>query len=132
MPESRTEMVASPEQQRFGDDKLDTLPQYCLDCDVRFACHGGCPKDRFTSTPAGDPGLNYLRPGYQAFFRHIDQPMRTMVGLLRANRAPSEIVHYYAAEDRRRGRNEPCTCGSGHKWKHCHGTSRARAGINRA
>jgi uncharacterized protein YecA (UPF0149 family) len=27
----------------------------------------------------------------------------------------------YAAEDARRGRNEPCTCGSGRKWKQCHG-----------
>jgi len=90
-------MVASPEQQRFGQDKLDTLPQYCLDCDVRFACHGGCPKDRFISTPTGEPGLNYLCPGHQAFFRHVDQPMRRMAELLGARRAPSEIVQDYAA-----------------------------------
>ena len=114
------ELVASQRQRQFGLDKRDRLPQYCLDCDVRFACHGGCPKDRFTSTPTGEPGLNYLCPGYKAFFHHIDQPMRTMAGLLQADRAPSEIVHHYAAQDRRRGRNEPCTCGSGRKWKHCH------------
>ena len=41
------ELVASPQQHKFGQDKHDTLTQYCLDCDVRFACHGGCPKDRF-------------------------------------------------------------------------------------
>ena len=43
------ELVASDQQRKFGQDKFDTLPQYCLDCDVRFACHGGCPKDRFIS-----------------------------------------------------------------------------------
>jgi len=58
---------------------------------VRFACHGGCPKDRFIRTPEGEP-LNYLCEGYTAFFRHVDAPMRRMCELLRDGRAPSEIV----------------------------------------
>jgi serine-type anaerobic sulfatase-maturating enzyme len=114
-------LVSSQQQVQFGLDKRDTLPQYCLDCDVRFACHGGCPKDRFIETPAGDPGLNFLCAGFKDFFHHVDRPMRIMGDLLRQNRAPSEIVQLYAAEDARRGRNDPCTCGSGRKWKHCHG-----------
>jgi uncharacterized protein len=52
------ELVASDRQRKFGVDKYDTLPRYCLDCRVRFACHGGCPKDRFILTPNGEPGLN--------------------------------------------------------------------------
>jgi uncharacterized protein len=122
------EMVDSAEQRRFGDAKRDTLPRYCRECDVRFACHGGCPKDRFIETPDGEPGLNYLCAGYQAFFRHVDAPMREMTRLLRAGRAPSEIVERYAAGDRRRGRNDPCTCGSGRKWKHCHGAAERATG----
>ena len=77
------ELVASQQQRQFGLDKRDTLPQYCLDCDVRFACHGGCPKDRFIETPDGDPGLNYLCAGFKAFFHHVDRPMRIMGALLR-------------------------------------------------
>jgi len=46
-----------------------------------------------------------------------------MCELLRAGRAPSELVQRYAAEDGLRGRNDPCTCGGGRKWKHCHGTA---------
>jgi uncharacterized protein len=115
------ELVASQQQQQFGLDKRDTLPRYCLECDVRFACHGGCPKDRFVSTPDGEPGLNYLCAGYKAFFHHVDRPMRFMAERLRHGAAPSEIVGVYAAEDARRGRNDPCICGSGRKWKHCHG-----------
>ena len=65
------------------------LPDYCLDCDVRFACHGGCPKDRFISTPDGEPGLNYLCAGYKAFFHHVDRPMRFMSEQLRRDEAPS-------------------------------------------
>jgi serine-type anaerobic sulfatase-maturating enzyme len=115
------ELVASAQQRRFGRDKLDTLPTYCLECDVRFACHGGCPKDRFIRTPDGEPGLNYLCEGYKAFFHHVDGPMRLMSELLRQERAPAEIMGQVRAEDARRGRNEPCTCGSGRKWKQCHG-----------
>jgi uncharacterized protein len=115
------ELVASQQQRRFGQDKRDTLPRYCLECDVRFACHGGCPKDRFISTPDGEPGLNYLCAGYKAFFHHVDPAMRYMAAQLARSSAPAEIVRLYAAEDTKRGRNDPCTCGSGRKWKHCHG-----------
>jgi len=115
------DMVASQQQRQFGLDKRETLPQFCLDCDVRFACHGGCPKDRFITTPAGDPGLNYLCPGFKAFFHHVDPAMRFMAERLGAGEAPSEIVAHYAAGDAKRGRNDPCTCGSGKKWKQCHG-----------
>ena len=118
------EMVASPRQRRFGNDKRDLLPEFCLECDVRFACHGGCPKDRFISTPDGEPGLNYLCSGYKAFFQHIDEPMRAMCNLLSEDRAPAEITALYASADAARGRNDPCTCGSGRKWKRCHGAQR--------
>jgi serine-type anaerobic sulfatase-maturating enzyme len=115
------ELIVSPQQTKFGQDKRDTLPRFCLECDVRFACNGGCPKDRFTTTPDGEPGLHYLCPGYKEFFHHVDRPMRIMADLLRANRPPAELMAMYASEDAKRGRNDPCTCGSGRKWKHCHG-----------
>src|SRR5580693_7052456 len=93
------EMVASPRQREFGIAKRDTLPNYCRECDVRFACNGGCPKDRFATTPDGEPGLNYLCAGYMAFFRQVDEPMRRMAQLLEAQRAPAEIMRWYAMQD---------------------------------
>jgi uncharacterized protein len=107
------ELVASERQRRFGLDKRDTLPAFCRTCDVRFACHGGCPKDRFIETPEGEPGLNYLCAGYKAFFHHVDQPLRMMSQLLRQDRAPSELVHWYAARDARAGGAGDGTLGSG-------------------
>lgn len=86
------ELIASDKQRAFGNAKRDTLPQYCRDCEVRFACHGGCPRNRFISTPVGDDGLNYLCAGYKAFFNHVDPAMKLMSRLLGKNRAPSEIV----------------------------------------
>ena len=121
------ELVGSERQQQFGLAKRETLPRYCVDCDVRFACHGGCPKDRFVTTPSGEPGLNFLCSGLKTFFHHVREPMRLMAVLLGQGRAPAEIRHIYAARDVRRGRNEPCTCGNGRKWKHCHGRVAATA-----
>ena len=96
--------------------KLDTLPAYCQQCEVRFACNGECPKNRFNLTPDGEAGLNYLCAGYRSFFNHIDGPMRLMAELLRTGRYADEIMGLLAAA----GRNDPCPCGSGRKAKHCH------------
>jgi uncharacterized protein len=115
------ELITSPEQRKFGQDKFDTLTQFCLDCDVRFACNGGCPKDRFVTSPYGEPGQHYLCPSYKLFFHHVREPMEIMSDLLRAGGAPAELMQTYASADARRGRNVPCTCGGGRKWKHCHG-----------
>jgi serine-type anaerobic sulfatase-maturating enzyme len=116
------ELVASQRQRQFGLDKRDTLPRFCRECDVRFACHGGCPKDRFISTPDGEAGLNYLCAGYKDFFHHVDRPMRFMAQQLGRGLAPADVMALYRAEDARRGRNDACTCGSGRKWKLCHGS----------
>lgn len=85
-------MVSSDKQRKFGEAKLTTLPQYCRQCEVRFACHGGCPKNRFIHTPEGEPGLNYLCAGYKAFFNHVDKPMKLMATLLKMQRPPADIM----------------------------------------
>jgi uncharacterized protein len=127
--EHMIELVASDKQIKFGQDKFDALPRYCRECDVRFACHGGCPKDRFITTPDGEPGLNYLCAGYKQFFHHIDEAMRFMVNELSHQRAPANIMDYLTHQDAEQtklfaaGRNDPCPCGSGKKYKHCHGSS---------
>jgi uncharacterized protein len=92
MTEALGDMAASTRQRKFGADKADTLPRYCRECDVRFACHGECPKHRFLKTPDGEPGLNYLCAAYKRFFTHTAPYMRTMTELLRQQRAPAEIM----------------------------------------
>ncbi len=90
------EMVASAQQQRFGLAKAESLPGRCLACDVRFACNGGCPKNRLLTAPEGGPAWNYLCDGYRAFFHHIDRPMRIMAHELRAGRPPANVMHLLA------------------------------------
>jgi uncharacterized protein len=129
MEKSIGELAASEKQYRFGQDKRDTLPKVCRECDVFFACRGECPKNRFLTTPAGEPSLNYLCKGWKAFFRHIDFPMQILAGLIRRGYPASEIMKILALEDafQRAGRNEPCPCGSGIKFKRCHGRKDIKA-----
>jgi uncharacterized protein len=87
-------LVDSAMQQRFGQAKKETLPQYCLKCDVRFACNGECPKHRFLRTPDGEEGLNYLCAGYKSFFQHIDPYMRFMASELRQERPPANVMQW--------------------------------------
>jgi uncharacterized protein len=119
-------LPSSEKQRKFGRNKLESLPKFCRQCEVRFACHGECPKNRFIGTPDGEPGLNYLCAGYKEFFRHIDGPMRFMANELRRGRAPANVMNYTASDKISRvvfkpGRNDPCPCGSGLKYKKCHG-----------
>ena len=87
------EMVDSPRQRRFGQAKRDTLPTACRSCEYRFACEGGCPKDRFVARPGEALPGNYLCEGYRAFFRHIDRPMRTICRLAARGLPGREIMN---------------------------------------
>jgi uncharacterized protein len=86
------ELVASERQRAFGQNKFDSHPKYCRDCEVLFACYGECPRNRFIETPDGEPGLNYLCAGYKRFFTHIDPSMRVMADLIRQGRYADEIM----------------------------------------
>ncbi len=121
------QLVASPQQLKFGQDKRDTLPRYCRECDVRFACHGECPKNRFIETPDGEPGLNYLCSGFKLFFHHVDFSMKLMAGLIRRGREANEVMSILERTFANTDRNDPCPCGSGRKYKQCHGRPPTRS-----
>jgi uncharacterized protein len=120
------ELVSSPAQIKFGQDKRDTLPKYCRECDVRFACHGECPKNRFILTPDGEPDLNYLCAGFKEFFHHVAFPMKIMAGLIRRGRDAKEVMPALERVFAGVPRNDPCPCGSGRKFKQCHGRAPTR------
>ena len=115
------DMMASATQRQFGIDKQAKLTKQCVECSVRFLCNGGCPKDRFVDSEEGEPGHNYLCAGLKAFFDHVDPAMRQMAQLITNNQYPAEIMKVYAQRDFKGGRNSSCHCGSGKKFKHCHG-----------
>ena len=96
------DLAARPFQRTFGQAKADNLPRCCHDCSVRFACNGGCPKDRFMRSPDGEPGLHYLCEAYKRFFTHVDPYMRALNHLIRSGRPAtdlSEIAHKMSLAD---------------------------------
>ena len=80
--EKMLDMHESERQERFGMDKKDRLPGYCLECEFLSICNGGCPKDRIVETPDGEPGLNYLCQGYKTFYAHSVPVFRKMAKAL--------------------------------------------------
>ncbi|MCA3074170.1 MAG: anaerobic sulfatase maturase [Rhodocyclaceae bacterium] len=114
-------MVASPEQRRFGQGKRDSLTQQCQTCKVRNWCNGGCPKDRFALSKDGEPGQNYLCAGLEKFFMHTGPTFNVMAQLYRKGHPPAEVMTSIAALDARRDAYQPCPCGSGSKFRFCHG-----------
>jgi uncharacterized protein len=114
-------LVASPEQRKFGEDKRDTLTAQCRGCKVRNWCNGGCPKDRFAVSRDGEPGQNYLCAGLEHFFMHTGPTFAAMARLIQQRRAPAELMATIAADDAKRGPYQPCPCGSGEKYRFCHG-----------
>jgi uncharacterized protein len=89
------ELVASDKQREFGRNKRTTLPNQCLNCEVKFACNGECPKNRIISTSDGEFGLNYLCVGYRNFFNHIDSSMKEMADLLISGKYVDQIMEKY-------------------------------------
>ncbi len=87
------EMMYSDRQQKFGTDKYDSLPGQCRRCKYLFACNGECPKNRFTVTADGEPGLNYLCEGYYRFFEHVAPYMDFMKNELDNQRPPSNVMN---------------------------------------
>ncbi len=134
-------LLASPAHAQFGNDKRDSLPRFCRECDVLDMCNGGCPKDRFIQTPDGEEGLNYLCAGFKRFFTHARPVFEKLVPRWKAGASAEQLMNAARDEGRgvedegskgtgpgawsgkpreaRPGRNDPCPCGSGRKYKKC-------------
>ena len=119
------ELVAKPQQRAFGMAKLDALTAQCRDCKVRHLCNGGCPKDRFSTSRSGEEGHNYLCEGLEYFFMHTGPTFTKMAQLLNEGQAPSDVMATVKADDAKRGPYVPCPCGSGEKFRFCHGPKAA-------
>ncbi len=111
------DLVFSPEQIKFGNDKYDTLPPKCLSCRYLPLCYGACPKDRLEN------GVNFLCQGYYKFYEHTEPYFAAMASALK-NRTPvaefRKFLKFRQKPDVQR--NDPCPCLSGKKFKNCCGS----------
>ena len=90
--QSLIDMLYGEKQQAFSRLKHTSLPRQCKECDMEFACHGECPKNRFEKDKYGEPGLNYLCQGYYQYYSHVAPYMDFMKRELLAERPPSNIM----------------------------------------
>lgn len=119
---SLVHFLESPAQRAFGEAKWRSLPHFCRSCEVLEMCYGGCPKDRILRTPEGEEGLNYLCPAYKRFFNHCKPFVLELAALWRRQSREGQISIAEAKTEEsspKIGRNDPCPCGSGKKYKKC-------------
>ena len=127
------ELLDSQAQRDFGQAKRDALPRYCRGCETLAMCNGGCPKYRFIRSPDGEAGLNYLCAGLKRFFLHSRAPLERLAARQREQSStalqrepasaprPRETAPASRSAMGKTGRNDPCPCGSGLKYKKCCG-----------
>ena len=116
------ELLENREQITFGQAKYDRLPRFCRDCEVLPMCNGECPKNRFILTPDGEESLNYLCAGYRLFFTHCRAFFEEVGNLWRRQTLEQQMARTGAGKipaQTKIGRNQPCPCGSGKKYKKC-------------
>lgn len=121
--ESYADLTGSQSLREFGLRKRDTLPDYCKQCEVIDWCNGGCPKDRLALAPNGKKELNYFCATYKRFFTHIRPVMERLAVHWQAGKPleqfSAELRHENKPALSVAGRNDPCPCGSGLKYKKC-------------
>lgn len=123
MQEHLREIISSPKQKSFGENKFKKLPETCRVCPIRFMCNGGCLKNRIIPTNEDDHSLNYLCKGYKQFFLYIDPFIKKIINLMRKRQSISliknEMSLLYKKMWKDVKKNNLCRCVSGKKYKNC-------------
>lgn len=91
--ETITEMMLSPEQISFGNDKRRKLTPTCRQCKFLKLCNGECPKNRIIRQQDGSTH-NYLCSGLKYYFNHVEPYMKYMANELKCNRPPSNVMSW--------------------------------------
>src|SRR5690606_33940867 len=83
------------------------------------AHHAAAPS--LVAPPPPQPGAPLGAPRPRAAMRMAPRGAGNPLPAAAAARLAAEPASPYVREDRKVGRNEPCPCGSGKKYKQCHG-----------
>jgi uncharacterized protein len=137
------EIIASAKFKEFQGLKQRLAPE-CRDCEWLNLCYGGCLKERMTLGVKAE-ALNHYCPSYKRFFAHSREGFARLKELVQKEHQEKhdamdkEIARLTEERDRLQGRlavlqqdnvygstrphsigrNDPCPCGSGKKYKKC-------------
>lgn len=121
---SLIDMLNSKQQNVFGEKKK-SLPKDCLDCQWLHHCRGGCTKDRIRDPQ--DRNLSHFCSAFKMFFEHADSRLQKLASDWKKEQArmyqarQQESLNERTRSQKKIGRNDPCSCGSGLKYKKCCG-----------
>ncbi len=113
------DIIDGETQTAFGEGKQKKLASRCLKCKALYLCNGGCPAHQFVRQRDNKHDLNYLCAGYKTFFNHIEPYIKAMRSALRQRIPAREYFRFLSDKKLQIGRNQPCPCGSGKKYKLC-------------
>ncbi len=121
LSDSWDSLLKSPLYRQFGARKKQWHPQ-CETCEVLPLCQGDCIKHRVAvECKAGN--LSRLCDGWQQFYTHSAHGFEVLAESIRQQRLSEQnragVQNPRQAE--KVGRNNPCPCGSGKKYKKCCG-----------
>jgi len=110
-------ILGSSVRKRFASIKSD-IPDECSSCDLLHFCRGDCTKFRQSSNERFDRKSEFcdtLKMLISHMEPHLPRIQETVEAVRSGRLSPG-------GSDT--GRNDPCPCGSGKKFKHCCGKSR--------
>ncbi len=116
------DILNSERQNAFGREKSN-LSDQCKNCPWLRFCFGGCPKDRQRNP--GDKNLSLFCQAHKMLFEHAHptflQIAEDWKRLHCGDNKSDQIRHLAKKGELKIGRNDPCPCGSGKKFKKCCG-----------
>lgn len=108
------DILASPVYRKFLAKKSD-LPHKCFACKYVHLCHGGCPRNRHSISSEGSQDIEFFCESYYRLYEHAHVRLETLAKrMLRHN-----LLNHVQRGGKLPGRNDPCLCGSGKKYKKC-------------
>ena len=120
MRDDLREVVEVAREREFGKLK-GQLAEECRSCRHLALCRGGCPKDRLACDGKDAAARSWLCEGYRTFFERFGADLESVADEIRREIGHQRREHRRGATAEGVGRNDPCPCGSGRKFKHCCG-----------
>ncbi|MCM8899948.1 anaerobic sulfatase maturase [Caldicoprobacter algeriensis] len=123
MEDSWEELQNSPTYVEFGKQKAEWNSE-CQRCRWLYLCSGDCLKHRLYGG-GNSSKLSWLCAGWKKFFEHSMPYFKQLALKVLKERERAGIIaktgRYELFPEKRLGRNDTCFCGSGKKYKKCHG-----------
>jgi uncharacterized protein len=117
MTDSWEDMGASSTYRRFGARKSQ-WNERCRDCRHLSVCAGDCPKHRLFGGH-GPQNLSWLCEGWEQFYDHSMDGFGRLADEVKRQRSAAGGTTPPPISYENVGRNDPCPCGSGLKYKRC-------------